>query len=167
MCSAAASTRPPTTPTCIRSTIRLPTRGRPRSFFRNLAAAVPRCSITIGILLMGGECNGTKTFAQNESYDPKTLKWTTLAAMPAGRHGFYAVSDGQAVMRARRESQLRRRSIGYAHALHLTGSGGKHIRVNSQFPTPNSQLPTPKPWELGIGVGLAPSERRESRGVSN
>ena len=49
------------------------------------------------ILLMGGECDKTKTFAQNEAYDPKTMKWTTLAAMPMGRHGFYAVSDGQAV----------------------------------------------------------------------
>src|SRR5436190_6812074 len=49
------------------------------------------------VLLMGGECDKTKTFEQNEAYDPKTMKWTTLAAMPMGRHGFYAVSDGQAV----------------------------------------------------------------------
>jgi len=49
------------------------------------------------ILLMGGECDRGKPFTQNEAYDPKTMKWTTLAAMPAGRHGFYAVTDGQAV----------------------------------------------------------------------
>ena len=49
------------------------------------------------ILLMGGECNGGKPFAQNEAYDLKTMKWTALAPMPSGRHGFYAVSDGQAV----------------------------------------------------------------------
>ena len=49
------------------------------------------------ILLMGGECNGGKPFAQNEAYDVKTMKWTAMAPMPSGRHGFYAVSDGQAV----------------------------------------------------------------------
>lgn len=49
------------------------------------------------IVLLGGECNGGKTFTQNEAYDPKTMTWTTLAPMPAGRHGFYAVTDGQAV----------------------------------------------------------------------
>jgi N-acetylneuraminic acid mutarotase len=49
------------------------------------------------ILLMGGECDGTKPFAQNEAYDMTTMKWTALAAMPTGRHGFNAVTDGQAV----------------------------------------------------------------------
>jgi N-acetylneuraminic acid mutarotase len=49
------------------------------------------------ILLMGGECDGTKTFSQNEAYDPKTMRWTALAAMPGGRHGFCAVTDGRAV----------------------------------------------------------------------
>jgi hypothetical protein len=34
------------------------------------------------ILLMGGECNAGKPFAQNEAYDPKTMKWTPLAPMP-------------------------------------------------------------------------------------
>jgi N-acetylneuraminic acid mutarotase len=49
------------------------------------------------ILLMGGECDRGKPFAQNEAYDLKTMTWTALAPMPSGRHGFYAVSDGQAV----------------------------------------------------------------------
>jgi hypothetical protein len=49
------------------------------------------------IVLMGGECNSGKTFSQNEEYDPRTMKWTALAAMPGGRHGFYATTDGQAV----------------------------------------------------------------------
>jgi N-acetylneuraminic acid mutarotase len=49
------------------------------------------------ILLMGGECDNGRPFAQNESYDPKTMTWTTLAAMPGGRHGFYLATDGQAV----------------------------------------------------------------------
>lgn len=49
------------------------------------------------IFLMGGECDRGKPFAQNEAYDLKTMKWTAMAPMPAGRHGFYAVTDGQAV----------------------------------------------------------------------
>lgn len=49
------------------------------------------------LVLMGGECDGTHPFAQNEAYDLKTMKWAALAPMPGGRHGFYAVSDGQAV----------------------------------------------------------------------
>jgi N-acetylneuraminic acid mutarotase len=49
------------------------------------------------LVLMGGECDRTHPFAQNEAYDLKTMKWDALASMPGGRHGFYAVSDGQAV----------------------------------------------------------------------
>ena len=49
------------------------------------------------IILMGGECDGGKTFSQNEEYDPKTMRWTRLAPMPGGRHGFYTTTDGQAV----------------------------------------------------------------------
>ena len=49
------------------------------------------------IVLMGGECDRGKPFAQNEAYDPKTMKWTTLAPMPSGHHGFYLATDGHAV----------------------------------------------------------------------
>ncbi len=39
------------------------------------------------ILVLGGEL-APRTFAENEAYDPKTDRWTTLAPMPHGRHGF-------------------------------------------------------------------------------
>ena len=42
------------------------------------------------ILVLGGELPPDHTFPDNEAYDPKTDRWTTLAPMPAGRHGFGA-----------------------------------------------------------------------------
>ena len=39
------------------------------------------------ILVLGGELK-PDTFPENEGYDPKTERWTTLAPMPHGRHGF-------------------------------------------------------------------------------
>lgn len=52
------------------------------------------------ILYVGGECKrrnsdrSGEAFAENEAYDPKTNRWRTLAALPAGRHGFGAASIG-------------------------------------------------------------------------
>jgi hypothetical protein len=59
----------------------------PRS---SVAAALYRGLIVVD----GGECNGGVTFNQNEAYDLKAAHWTTLATMPAGRHGFGAAAVG-------------------------------------------------------------------------
>jgi len=40
------------------------------------------------ILVLGGELPPDYTFSENEAYSPKTDSWTTLTAMPHGRHGF-------------------------------------------------------------------------------
>ena len=39
------------------------------------------------ILVVGGELPD-HTFPENEGYDPKADRWTSLAPMPHGRHGF-------------------------------------------------------------------------------
>jgi hypothetical protein len=39
-------------------------------------------------MVLGGELPPDHTFPENEGYDPKTDRWTTLAPMPHGRHGF-------------------------------------------------------------------------------
>jgi hypothetical protein len=38
--------------------------------------------------VLGGELPPEHTFPENEGYDPNTDQWTSLAAMPHGRHGF-------------------------------------------------------------------------------
>jgi hypothetical protein len=40
------------------------------------------------ILVLGGELPPDHTFPENEAFDPKTNRWTSLAPMPHGRHGF-------------------------------------------------------------------------------
>jgi N-acetylneuraminic acid mutarotase len=40
------------------------------------------------ILVLGGELLPDRTFPENADYDSKTGTWTTLTAMPHGRHGF-------------------------------------------------------------------------------
>jgi hypothetical protein len=54
-----------------------------------LATAVYRGMIVV----LGGEL-APNTFPQNEAYDPKSLAWRTLAAMPVGRHGTGAAVIG-------------------------------------------------------------------------
>jgi hypothetical protein len=48
------------------------------------------------ILVLGGELPPDHTFPENEAYDPKTGRWTTLAPMPHGRHGFGGDTIGDA-----------------------------------------------------------------------
>jgi len=40
------------------------------------------------ILVLGGELPPDHTFPENLGYDPNADRWTTLAPMPHGRHGF-------------------------------------------------------------------------------
>jgi hypothetical protein len=40
------------------------------------------------ILVLGGELPPNHTFPENEGYDAASDRWTALAPMPAGRHGF-------------------------------------------------------------------------------
>jgi N-acetylneuraminic acid mutarotase len=49
------------------------------------------------IVLFGGECDNGKPFAQNEAFDVKTGRWSTLAPMGSGRHGITAATDGRVV----------------------------------------------------------------------
>jgi N-acetylneuraminic acid mutarotase len=49
------------------------------------------------IVYAGGECKdpqASATFAEVEAYDPKTDRWTSLPALPAGRHAASAVTIG-------------------------------------------------------------------------
>jgi N-acetylneuraminic acid mutarotase len=45
------------------------------------------------IVVVGGETR-SKTFTENEAYDPKTGRWLTLAPIPQGRHGHGAAVVG-------------------------------------------------------------------------
>jgi hypothetical protein len=49
------------------------------------------------ILVFGGECSNGHPFVENEAYDLKTGRWSSLAPMPTGRHGINAATDGQVV----------------------------------------------------------------------
>jgi hypothetical protein len=40
------------------------------------------------ILVLGGELPPDHTFPENEAFDPKNNRWTSLAPAPHGRHGF-------------------------------------------------------------------------------
>jgi N-acetylneuraminic acid mutarotase len=67
-----------------------------------LPLPTPRSSVAAtlyqGLIVVdGGECNAGVTFDQNEAYDVKASRWTTLATMPAGRHGFGAAAIGDAI----------------------------------------------------------------------
>jgi N-acetylneuraminic acid mutarotase len=46
------------------------------------------------IIVAGGECRDKHTYNENEGYDFKAGRWSTLAPLPAGRHGFAAVAVG-------------------------------------------------------------------------
>jgi hypothetical protein len=39
-------------------------------------------------MVLGGELPPDHTFPENEACDPQTDRWTALAPMPHGRHGF-------------------------------------------------------------------------------
>jgi N-acetylneuraminic acid mutarotase len=49
------------------------------------------------IVVFGGECDNGRPFAQVEAFDLKSGRWSTLAAMPSGRHGITAATDGQVI----------------------------------------------------------------------
>ena len=49
------------------------------------------------ILVTGGECDNDKPFVDNDAYDLKSARWTSLAPMLSGRHGIQAATDGQVV----------------------------------------------------------------------
>jgi hypothetical protein len=46
--------------------------------------------------VFGGE-NPTKTFVENEEYDPAADAWAARAPMAAGRHGLAAATVGDAI----------------------------------------------------------------------
>ena len=48
------------------------------------------------VVVLGGELP-PDTFAENEAYDPKSMRWRTLTAMPAGRHGTGAAVIGKSI----------------------------------------------------------------------
>jgi hypothetical protein len=48
------------------------------------------------IVVLGGELP-PDTFAENEAYDPKSMRWRTLAGMPGGRHGTGAAVIGKSI----------------------------------------------------------------------
>ena len=49
------------------------------------------------IVVAGGECRNERTYIENEAYDLNAGRWSTLAPLPAGRHGFGAVTVGRAL----------------------------------------------------------------------
>ena len=46
------------------------------------------------IVVLGGELP-PGTFAENEAFDPKSMRWRTFTAMPGGRHGTGAAVIGK------------------------------------------------------------------------
>ena len=47
-------------------------------------------------VVLGGELP-SDTFPENEAFDPKSMRWRTLTAMPAGRHGTGAAVLGKSL----------------------------------------------------------------------
>ena len=44
-------------------------------------------------VIAGGECKNRKTFTENEGYDPKTVRWVSLASMAIGLSQFRSVGS--------------------------------------------------------------------------
>jgi N-acetylneuraminic acid mutarotase len=57
-------------------------------------SAVARALYQKMIVVAGGECRDKRTYIENEAYDLNAGRWLTLAPLPAGRHGFGAVTIG-------------------------------------------------------------------------
>jgi N-acetylneuraminic acid mutarotase len=49
------------------------------------------------VIVAGGECRDRKTYPEVEGYDVKTGRWSKLASLPAGRHGFGGAVVGGAL----------------------------------------------------------------------
>jgi hypothetical protein len=49
------------------------------------------------IVVAGGECRHGRTYSETEAYDLTAGRWSRLAPLPAGRHGFGAVTVGPAL----------------------------------------------------------------------
>jgi N-acetylneuraminic acid mutarotase len=49
------------------------------------------------IVVAGGECRQDHTYSETEAYDLTAGRWATLTPLPAGRHGFGAVTVGPAL----------------------------------------------------------------------
>jgi hypothetical protein len=82
---------------CTTSTIRPRMLGsRPLRSPRH-AAACRRCSIEASSSLTAASATRASRFVENEAYDLKAGRWSSLPPMPSGRHGIQAATDGQAV----------------------------------------------------------------------
>ena len=46
-------------------------------------------------VVAGGECRERKTYPEMEGYDVKSGRWSKLAPLPAGRHGFGGAVVGE------------------------------------------------------------------------
>ena len=60
-------------------------------------SAVARALYQNMIVVAGGECLNKRTYSENEAYDLNAGRWSTLAPLPAGRHGFGAVTIGRSL----------------------------------------------------------------------
>jgi N-acetylneuraminic acid mutarotase len=60
-------------------------------------SAVARAFYQNMIVVAGGECRDKRTYIENEAYDLNAGRWSTLAPLPAGRHGFGAVTIGRSL----------------------------------------------------------------------
>ena len=60
-------------------------------------SAVARALYQNMIVVSGGECRNKRTYIENEAYDLNAGRWSTLAPLPAGRHGFGAVVIGRSL----------------------------------------------------------------------
>src|SRR5262245_11563686 len=60
-------------------------------------SAVARALYQNMIVVAGGECRDKRTYSENEAYDLNAGRWSKLAPLPAGRHGFGAVTIGRSL----------------------------------------------------------------------
>jgi len=60
-------------------------------------SAVARALYQNMLVVAGGECRNQRTYSENEAYDLNAARWSTLAPLPAGRHGFGAVVIGRSL----------------------------------------------------------------------
>ena len=79
-----------------RSTTPSPIAGRPGARCRPPRSGVAGAVLGERAYVFGGE-EPSKTFSENEEYDPATDTWTARAPMPRGRHGLAAATVGDAI----------------------------------------------------------------------